>query len=372
MKRLAMGGGRDVPLAVAKGRERGAGRCATGERPHERANGQSAASLLSDVPTTTKESFGAKRGEALPNVQTGNLATVVPDEVHKYSAVVPQMPAGRPGKVGLLRLRYEKREDITSIGDAYHQAPLRHSRPLYLDLARPDMVFSYIVSLGGGILQGDRLGVEVDVAPDAAVHLTTQSATKVYRMEYDYAVQQLRFSVGAGAYVEWIPAPLIPHRNSRLFQETTIDLHPEATFIFADMLLPGREGELFQFDVLYNRVNVVRDGRLIISDSMCLEPAARPMDGIGLMAEHAIMGTLYVFTPLMKAQHLVEKLRQVPLDVGGDVLFGCTTMPDDAGVVVRAVGASPRLVRTVLRQLWNESRIHLVGHPVPDRLFGSA
>lgn len=47
------------------------------------------------------------------------------------------------------------------------------------------------------------------------------------------------------------------------------------------------------------------------------------------MAEHCVMGTLYVLTGKMAPEELADKLLQVPLDVGDDVLLGvrpCRTM----------------------------------------------
>lgn len=291
----------------------------------------------------------------------------VPVEVHAYAAPVPQMGVGQPGKVGILSLLYERARNHTRLGHAYHQAPLHRSRPLYLDPRCEDMVFTYVISTGGGILQGDRLTLDVTLEPQSRVHLTTQSATKVYRMEHDYAVQQLRFHVGADAYLEWIPDPVIPYRNSRLYQTTEIELDPSATLILSDILLPGREGELFEYDIFFNRFRVTKAGRLILADSLCLEPTARPLRTPALMADYTVFGSLYILTPLLPPEELINRLVLATLENTNELLLGFTILPDNSGVLARCIGNSPRLVQKALRSAWNEARVSLLGSPIPER-----
>ncbi len=63
--------------------------------------------------------------------------------------------------------------------------------PFHLDAAAPDMAFVYVQNPTGGVFAGDRLLTSVTADPGARVHLTTQSATKLYRMEGGEARQEL-------------------------------------------------------------------------------------------------------------------------------------------------------------------------------------
>lgn len=144
------------------------------------------------------------------------------------------MPAGAPGKVGLLQLRFEARGGRTRLAPGYASGPQRVQRALHLDPALPSMAFALIQSVSGGILQGDRLGIEITVAGGAQAHVTTQSATQLYRMERNYATQRVR--VEPGAYLEFLPDYLIPYRGARFYQEIAVEVADGAT------LLLGRPG----------------------------------------------------------------------------------------------------------------------------------
>ena len=70
----------------------------------------------------------------------------------------------------------------TVLRHVHHRQPLQLGRLLYPDPALPEMAFLYVSLLGGGLVQGDRLSVRVDLEPDARAHVTTVAATRIYGM----------------------------------------------------------------------------------------------------------------------------------------------------------------------------------------------
>ncbi|MEK8225311.1 urease accessory protein UreD [Oerskovia sp. M15] len=67
--------------------------------------------------------------------------------------------------------------------------------------------------------------------PGTSAHVTTSAYTKVYRMEHDYAVAQTNIEVAADAYTEFLPDPVIPFADSRLYQRTRVTLDESATLL---------------------------------------------------------------------------------------------------------------------------------------------
>src|SRR5262245_49973448 len=59
----------------------------------------------------------------------------------------------------------------------------------------------HLHNLSGGVLGGDQLALDVELAPQTSVQLTTTGATRVYRRrpEAGEAVQTMRLRLGAGA-----------------------------------------------------------------------------------------------------------------------------------------------------------------------------
>ncbi len=105
----------------------------------------------------------------------------------------------------------------------------------------------------------------------ARVHLTTQSATKLYRMDGGEARQDLRFELSPGAYVENMPDALIPQAGTRYRQRTVVELAAGATFVSAETIAPGRRahGERFAYDLLELTTEVRRDGRELLRRDAC-------------------------------------------------------------------------------------------------------
>jgi urease accessory protein len=120
------------------------------------------------------------------------------------------------------------------------RAPYHISKPYWDAAARALLV--QVVNPTAGILAGDRLESEITVAPDAALLVTTPSASRVFQMRDRTAECRQHFSVAAGAWLEVMPEPLVPHRGSSYQQTTVIDVARGGALFFVDQLMPGRLG----------------------------------------------------------------------------------------------------------------------------------
>ncbi|MFD7922174.1 urease accessory protein UreD [Streptomyces sp. NPDC059740] len=278
------------------------------------------------------------------------------------------LAAGRPGKVGLLELRYARVGDRTELVDRYQKSPLQVMRPLYVDPLRPDMPVTYLMSTGGGILQADRNRIDVDCGPDTAVHLTTQAATKVHRMEFDHATQVVNLRVQDGSYVEYLPDPLIPYRDARFYQHTRVTLDSSATVLLGETIAAGRlaRDERHAYRMLFSDLEVRRpDGSLLAVDSVRLEPqSAGGVSGPAVFAGHDLTASLYVLTPLAPAARVADVLHEALLATG--LLFGVSVLPDDSGAWARILSSDSPAVTRAVRAAWDAVRRLLIGVPAPD------
>ena len=85
-------------------------------------------------------------------------------------------------------------------------------------------------------------------------------------MDANYAVQTQSITLADGAYLEFLPEPLIPHRRARFLSDTRIAIAPTATLLYAEIVQPGRKhhhpDESFGATLLSLSVEAVRpDGR---------------------------------------------------------------------------------------------------------------
>lgn len=294
----------------------------------------------------------------------------VPPEVAEFGSGGGQLPVGSPGKVGVLELDFEVRTHAgaprTEVTHHYQKSPLQIMRPLYYDQGRPDIPYTYVMTTGGGVLQGDRQRLDLHFGPGATSHVTTQAHTKIYRMEHGYAASQINLTIEEGAYAEYLPDPVIPYANSRFYQRLRAVVHPGATAVLGETVYAGRlsRGERGQYDVYASDLEVVRpDGSPLLVDRVRLVPGAPGQAG---MAGRDIMASLYVISPLQPAgvlaDHLHEALAPMTDD---DTLFGVSVLPADCGAWVRLLGDDTVQLQRMTTVAWQATRELLLGVPAP-------
>ncbi|MCC3293761.1 urease accessory protein UreD [Arthrobacter sp. zg-Y411] len=271
----------------------------------------------------------------------------VPPEVLQQSRVWRGLPVGSPGKVGILQLGFDRNRGRTELVQHYQKSPLQIMHPLYFNELRPDMAYTYLMSSGGGILHGDRLRTDLRFGPGTAAHVTTQTQTRVYRMEHDYASAIVNITVEEGAYAEYLPEPVVPFADSRFYQQTSAVVDESATLLLGETLYAGRlaRGERHAYDVYASDLEVRRpDGRLVALDRLRLIPgkgadgAESGVNGLGVLAGHDVLSMLYVITPDVPVALLADTLHRAVEESGGDLIFGVSTLPGDTGVWMRLVG----------------------------------
>lgn len=174
-----------------------------------------------------------------------------------YQDEPKQMQSGAIGKSGYLKLRFAKREYRSEMVEMERRVPSLVQRALYWDEMMPQMPCVTMISTSGCLLQGDRQALDLIVEEGACAHVTTQSATKIHMMEANYATQYQNVVVEAGGYLEFMPDPIIPHRNARFLTDTQITVDPTATVIYSEILMSGRKyhhpDEQFGFDIFPQR-----------------------------------------------------------------------------------------------------------------------
>src|SRR5687768_7224376 len=156
----------------------------------------------------------------------------------------------------------------TVLAEQAFRAPYHISKPYWDADARALLV--QVVNPTAGILAGDRLESEISVQRDAALIVTTPSASRIFQMRDGAAECRQHFSVSPGAWLEVMPEPLVPHRGSRYRQVTTIEVASGGTLLFVDQLMPGRvaHGEVWSWDRLCLELEVKLDGKLILRERL--------------------------------------------------------------------------------------------------------
>jgi urease accessory protein len=278
----------------------------------------------------------------------------IPPEVLAYGSSLAQLGVGKAGKLGalVLRLEQDKSSGKTSVKEQYSRVPLYTQRALYLEEALSNMAYMYIISPSGGILQGDRYRMDITLRNYAFAHITTQGATRIYRMERNYATQIINIDVGQDCYFEYIPDQVIPYRDSRFYQEANLRVHDNATLLYSEIITPGRvaSGEHFDYDICYMKA-IAKDhsGGLKFTDVAMLEPKKRGMMVFGVLSNHEVVGNMYIITK-KKLQEINSSVNAA-LTAMPKVYAGATILPGSSGVGIRMLGNNASDLRDVIYEV---------------------
>ena len=266
----------------------------------------------------------------------------IPQEILQYDGDVAQMNVGKSGKIGFLELELQNDSERqkTIITRKQTQVPLYVQKALHYDLDYPSMAHVFILSPSGGILQGDRYRMDVELKNNAISHLTTQGATRIYKMESNYATHMVTLNLKDNSYLEFIPEQIIPYKNSRFYQKTNLDIDESSTVIYSETIVPGRiaMGEMFDFDVCYLKTEGKINGKTKFRDSSLLTPKTQKIQTLTMFDNKTILTSVYVLTKkdVTKINDLINELFSNMENMSG----GSSLMPNDSGISIRILGNS--------------------------------
>lgn len=261
----------------------------------------------------------------------------------------------------------------TILADSRQEPPLKVVRAFTLD---DGSALAHLHNVSGGLLGGDRLALSVRVGAGAGVQLTTAGATRVYRPrdEARTVTQLNEITVGENALLEYVPDAIIPFAGARYSQRTTIHLASGAGLFWWEILAPGREarGEIFEYERVKMKTDLVALGRPIAAERVCLEPGRRNISDLARLGPYRYWVTFYICRVGLNAQTWLaaeQRLREVAesLTRSGEMLFGVSALVAH-GLVIRCLARRGRGVLDALHPLWNAAKVLLYDREaVPPR-----
>lgn len=256
---------------------------------------------------------------------------------------------------GALRLRVAEGR----IDGLRQTPPMRLFRP-YPEPGEPRTVV--VGNVAGGVVGGDRLGVELAVGAGESLLATTQAAEKIYRSDGAAAAMTLGLSVAAGGTLEWLSFGTILFDGSRLDRMTTLDVVGSGRLLYCETLVFGRlaRGEVFASGALRDRVRLRRDGRLRWADNLGLAAGAAALldAGAGFGGARSY-STVVLAAP--GAGAALEGLRPL-LEADPELRAGATALDPDL-LLIRILAADPARARRLVAAAWTTLRASRLGRP---------
>lgn len=227
---------------------------------------------------------------------------------------------------------------------------------------------AHIHNLSGGILDTDSLSCEFELAPRAQAQITSTGATRIYRSRCSdrRASQHVNVRIASEAYLEYVPDQLIPFAGSRFDQFTRIEIERGGSMIWWDRIAPGREasGEMFQFESLFTRFELIADAQPIAMERWTLSPPSDPVDSVARLGPFHHFASCYICRAGASQaywKNLESELQALvdPLS-GAEVLWGVTTLRAH-GLVVRGLAHNGRSLAAGLVEIWKTAKWSLCG-----------
>lgn len=165
----------------------------------------------------------------------------------------------------------------------------------------------FLASLGGGLVDGDDVGVDVDAREGASAFISTQASTKIYRSPTGCS-QHFDVRVQDDAALALVPDPVVCFAGARYSQTVNVRMAPGASLLLMDGYTSGRaaRGERWEFSRYASRTTVVRDNRFVLVDATRLDPMS------GSIADR--MGRFEVFLTLVAVGPRFASVRAAMLE----------------------------------------------------------
>lgn len=275
----------------------------------------------------------------------------------------PPGTSSSPRLSGYLRVACERRPDGQCIlTRKEYRVPIHISKP-YWD---GHTLLLNVMSPTAGMLEGDRVDVDVRVHAGAALAISNPSSLRIHKMSpQGIATWQQRFAVESGAFLECNPEWLIPQAESAFEQTTEIDIADGGALFFIEAIAPGRaaHGETLAFRAFRNRLTLRYGGKLAAMEKHSVEPSRNTHRAwTAFQSAAPFYASIFAVFPDSGAADAWEaeahRLKSDGLEIGASQLAvgPCRN--------AKILSADPTLARAAIN-LAREAFYRAIGHPAP-------
>jgi urease accessory protein len=209
--------------------------------------------------------------------------------------------------------------------------------------ARGSSVWAYTSSLGGGMVAGDSINLDIRIDEGAICFLGSQASNKVYRNPRGLACSHtLNATIGEHALLVLAPDPVQCFSEASYEQRQTFALAASANLVLVDWFTAGRmaRGERWSLNRYYSRNEVSRSGTRLVIDAVNLDARAVPLTNAFRVGRFNCFATAFVIGPLIQpfATQILERIAREPISPQSTLLRSLSSVKD--GAMIRIAGAS--------------------------------
>jgi len=256
----------------------------------------------------------------------------------------------RAARSGYGRLELSQIQNQTQVIRSLARQPLKLLSPK----TNSSAATIYATTLGGGLVAGDQIHLDLTANENTTTFLTTQSATKVYRStNHQITRQSLHATLKQNALLINCPDPVICFEQANYEQHQIFHLHPEANLVVVDWQTSGRRarGERWAFSRYQSRNEIYIDNRQILNDATLLDQEDAPIDTPFRAGRFECLATIILTGPALTPHidTMQAKIQSQPLHRRATTL--CSASRLHSCLILRLLAQNPEQAAKEIRAL---------------------
>ncbi len=255
-----------------------------------------------------------------------------------------------------LELGFSRNESRTVLSRRRHHGPLVVQRPFYPEQA---VCHTYLLHPPGGIVGGDQLEIDIQVATGAHALITTPAATKFYRSAGEVALLSQSLVIEDQATLEWLPQETIYFEQCKVRANTRAELQPSSRFIGWEISSLGRpaSGEGFQQGSVFQTLELWLQGTPLLIERNRLLGGDAVLEATWGLKGHSNTATMVCY-PATNEQLQIARDALSNLSNG---LHGVTLINNV--LVCRCLTHQAMHAKALFEKVWQAVRPSLIGRP---------
>lgn len=193
------------------------------------------------------------------------------------------------------RVSVEEIRGRSRVTDMVYRSPFRIFQMENTKDEAVQLVFSHY---GGGMLQGDKVKLDVSCGRNSGLQIQSQANAHVFRNENDQdCLFELNARLGSGSTVMVRPEPVVLHKDACYHQRQRWHLEQGARLMLCDWIQSGRSdsGECFQFRRYHSELEIfVEEQRILLERFRCIPGVDDPLSHAAFMGLNHLMNLYFI------------------------------------------------------------------------------
>lgn len=216
------------------------------------------------------------------------------------------------------------------------------------------------MSSSPGVLGGDVLDIQINLAQSTSLSLNTQAFTRVQAMnDSDSAEQNTHIYLSEQSRLFYLPHPLVLHKDSSFKQKTQIEMCENSELIYGEIIAIGRvlNDECFAFRQFSSHLKIYvlqKDGkkRPLVSDCIQWNPIQMNLTALSQMEHYSHQGSLTYLNLGKNAIEIKQKVQTFQQKYVEDktMLIGISQL-NESGLMIRVLGNRAEQIQNLFEQI---------------------